>query len=395
MDNTAWSTSFYANSLQYAQQQPLMPLQFPVPTYHHPIEQPFDRRIENPDHPRGREGRNDICGAQGMGYGHSPSSDIQRYEAGPGASASQTYAHPNHDIFGIQYGHSPSLEAPRYERHAPPTVCVQPNPRPFDGGFEGSLMDTEVLFPDPDPKFFQECLMQYYQGASGAMHPHSPTASVEESFPLHDESFNGGGQALYQVPAPPVPRSTRAFAPTPTYVADVDIRQAPHGNLFDTAPNTVEQSTTQQNNRFSKEAIVHHNLKADPIAGSSKSAQSSALAVRLQTPPTRLSQRGVVNPEAEASTRNNNNSSKGKGKGKKRMIDDALDVLPPNTDPVRPAKRDQVAHPRHQSRTRGPVQEAHCQEKRRQPKEGEAEENSRFLAPQAEAACSHAHSATH
>jgi hypothetical protein len=88
--------------------------------------------------------------------------------------------------------------------------------------------------------------MQYYQGASGAMHSHSPAASVEESFPQHDESFDGRGQALYQVPAPSVPRSTRAFAPTPTYQhwqgADIDFHQAPVGNLFDTAPNIVEQS---------------------------------------------------------------------------------------------------------------------------------------------------------
>jgi hypothetical protein len=60
------------------------------------------------------------------------------------------------------YGHSPSLEVPRYERHAPPTVCVQPNPRPFDGGFEGSLMDTEVLFPDPGKSLsFCELIVRY------------------------------------------------------------------------------------------------------------------------------------------------------------------------------------------------------------------------------------------
>jgi hypothetical protein len=88
--------------------------------------------------------------------------------------------------------------------------------------------------------------MQYYQGASGATHSHSPAASVEESFSPHDEPLNGRGQALYQVPAPSVPRPTRAFTPTPTYqhrpVADVDTHQAPHGNLFDTSPSIVEQS---------------------------------------------------------------------------------------------------------------------------------------------------------
>jgi hypothetical protein len=44
-----------------------------------------------------------------------------------------------------------------------------------------------------------------------------------------------------------------------------------------------------------------------------------------------------MNQEAEASTDNNNN--KGKGKGKRRMVDDAPDALPQNTELIRPAKR--------------------------------------------------------
>jgi hypothetical protein len=33
------------------------------------------------------------------------------------------------------------------------------------------------------------------------------------------------------------------------------------------------------------------------------------------------------------------NNIKGKGKGKRKMVDDALDALPPNTEHVRRAKR--------------------------------------------------------
>jgi hypothetical protein len=56
-------------------------------------------------------------------------------------------------------------------------------------------------------------------------------------------------------------------------------------NLFSAKGNT------EQYNRFHEEVIVSHRIEADPIAGSSRSAQSSALAVRPQCPRTALVQR--------------------------------------------------------------------------------------------------------
>ncbi|KAF8194597.1 hypothetical protein BJ912DRAFT_177472 [Pholiota molesta] len=103
-------------------------------------------------------------------------------------------------------------------------------------------------------------------------------------------------------------------------------------NLFSAKGNT------EQYNRFHEEAIVSHRIEADPIAGPSTSARSNALAVRLDSPPSQLRQREVMNPEAEASAPNNS-----KGKGKRRMVDDVPDALPTVTEPVRPAKRGRPA----------------------------------------------------
>ncbi|KAF8194579.1 hypothetical protein BJ912DRAFT_1141439 [Pholiota molesta] len=314
MDNTAWSRSFYADSCPSMQQRWDMPLPF-VPNYHQLSDQTYPDRPEAPARRRCRSGSHKKVG---MG---SPSLEVPRYEAAPGAFASQTYVHPNHDIRGTQsmgYGHSPSLEVPRYEV-APvvftPQTYTHPNPGPFDGSVK---MDTvpEVLFNDPDPKFW----------ASIAPHPHSPVANVEETFPPADQWFFGRGHGLYQAPAHSVPRSTGAFATPPAnpyWHSAVDVRYTQPDNSFDSAPDSrVKQVTTTSNNRYYEEAIVHHKVKADTIAGPSTSARSSNLACW-----------------SESRGRGVHEQHQGKGKGKRKMVDDALDALPPNTEHVRRAKR--------------------------------------------------------